>query len=335
MRIEDLALATSARRLVESTLALGAGARLLVLHDRAHADIAQSIADSMQTLGGKAALCDVETLGARPHARLPGDVRKLLSEVEASVLLVDFVREEARMRAELVEATSSLGLKHAHMVGVSRDALLAGLSTEPSRIALLARALLRRLGPTSKIHARSRAGTDLVVRCAPGRPWIEASGTIKNGEYANVPSGELTCHPGEVDGVYVADGTLGEGEGRLGGRLDGAPLVIKFERGRVVSVESSDTVRAVRVRQRLSEVRELDRVGLAFFGTNLGLGEPTGEIIVDQKAPGLHLSLGHTMRARTQATWDVPAWISFTARGLDVDVDGAPVLRGGRYLFTA
>jgi leucyl aminopeptidase (aminopeptidase T) len=221
------------------------------------------------------------------------------------------------------------------MVGVSRDALLAGLSTEPSRLATLARALRRKLSPGAKIQVRSARGTDLAVKTNPSLSWTEASGALRPGEYANVPSGELIAHPGDVDGVYVADGTLGDDEGDLGATLDGEPLVMRIERGKVVSVESKNTVRAVRLRQRLSLQRDLDRVGMVVFGTNLGLGEPTGAIAVDQKSPGLHLCFGNTMRARTGATWDVPAWVAVTATGLDVDVDGAPVLRGGRYLFTA
>jgi leucyl aminopeptidase (aminopeptidase T) len=335
MRIVDVALATAARRLVEATLALHPGEPLLIVHDEAHRPIAESILDAALTISAKASLCAIEGLGPRPHVRLDPELRKRMAEAKATILLVDLVREEGRMRADFVEATSAAGIRHAHMVGVSRLALLAGLSTEPARIAALARAIKRKLGPSSKIHVRSARGTDLVVRCHPSQSWTEASGALKPGEYANVPAGELIAHPADVEGRYVADGTLGDVDGSLGGTLHDEPVVFEILKGRITSIESKSTVRAVKLRQRFAELRDLDRVGLVVFGTNLGLSEPTGVVAVDQKAPGLHLSFGHTMRARTGASWDLSAWIAVTATALDVDIDGSAVLRGGRYLFTA
>ncbi|MGZ3422683.1 MAG: hypothetical protein ACXVEF_16960 [Polyangiales bacterium] len=334
LRIGDIALATAARRLVESTLGLHPGQRLLVVHDEAHRPIAEAICDAAATTAAQASTCSLETFGPRPHVRLNGDLRKRVSEAHATILLVDLVREEGRMRADFVEATSAAGIKHAHMIGVTRDALMAGLSTEPTRIASLARALRRKLMPGSKIHVRSARGTDLVIRCNPALSWTEASGALRPGEYANVPSGEMMAHPAEVDGTYVADGTLGDVDGVMSAVLSDAPVIFKIDRCRISSIESKSTVRAVKLRQRFSELRDLDRVGMVVFGTNLGLSDPTGAIAVDQKAPGVHLSFGHTMRARTGAAWDLSAWVAVTATALDVDIDSAPVLRGGRYLVT-
>jgi hypothetical protein len=60
--------------------------------------------------------------------------------------------------------------------------------------------------------------------------------------------------------------------------------------------------------------------------------EATGEIVSDQNLPGLHIGFGATFPELTGAAWDATTQLPMTATGADVDLDGAPLLRQGRYL---
>lgn len=77
-----------------------------------------------------------------------------------------------------------------------------------------------------------------------------------------------------------------------------------------------------------------DRVGTIVLGTNVGLSEPLGETACDLGLPGLHLSFGDTFADQTGATWTSRVQVTVTAGSADVDLDGAPLLRAGRYLVT-
>jgi leucyl aminopeptidase (aminopeptidase T) len=170
-----------------------------------------------------------------------------------------------------------------------------------------------------------------VVRCDPKGRWGECSGVIAAGRRDNVPSGELMTCPASVDGIYVADSAIGDAGGTLSGRL-AHPLKLRIAGGRVVGVESADGPLAAKVKERMRRGANLDRVGIVSFGTNVGINSVQDDIFTDQKRPGFHVSLGFTSPAQTGATWDAGSWIAFTAIGSDVDIDGTPVMRSGRYL---
>jgi hypothetical protein len=50
--------------------------------------------------------------------------------------------------------------------------------------------------------------------------------------------------------------------------------------------------------------------------------------------PGLHLGLGSSFADQTGASWDARTQITFTCAHADVDLDGAPLLRRGRYIIS-
>jgi len=76
----------------------------------------------------------------------------------------------------------------------------------------------------------------------------------------------------------------------------------------------------------------VDRVGLIVLGTNVGMRDPVGEILCDQNLPGMHLGLGTTWQSETGASWDAQGQLILAASYCDLDLDGAPLVRGGRYL---
>jgi leucyl aminopeptidase (aminopeptidase T) len=84
----------------------------------------------------------------------------------------------------------------------------------------------------------------------------------------------------------------------------------------------------------LKSDRNGERLGAIGLGTNVGIHAPIGDVSCDQNMPGLTLGLGSTFSEQTGASWDSRIQVTFTAAHADVDLDGAPLLRHGRYLFT-
>jgi leucyl aminopeptidase (aminopeptidase T) len=74
-------------------------------------------------------------------------------------------------------------------------------------------------------------------------------------------------------------------------------------------------------------------VGTIIIGTNLGITEPTGEIVCDQNLPGLHISLGSTYEQWTGAPSRTKVYLTMTGARGDVDLDGVPLIRMGRYMM--
>jgi leucyl aminopeptidase (aminopeptidase T) len=329
---EDFDLVNAARRILEGSLSLVPGETVLVIVDRPRADLVPSLAEVANVCGARCEVAVLDDIALRPLREVPKALEEKLARAQATVLLVGFVEGEHTMRLELLERVRELGLRHAHMVGVTRRAMLAGFSVDPTRILDATRSVRTRLRPKSVIHAKTGAGTDVTVKLDPSHRWAEHVGVIRPGRWENLPSGELMTSPESVDGVFVCDATAGGAFGAAAGVLTRTPLRLEIEGGIVKSVSCSDSSVQRGVEAFLALDRYSSRVGTIVLGTNVGLLAPIGELVCDQNLPGLHLTLGSTFPDVTGAPATTTAQLSLTSSGGDVDLDGAPLIRAGRYM---
>lgn len=328
----DYDLVNAARRILEGSLSLVPGERALVIVDRARHDLVPPLQEVAKLAGSKCEVAVLEDLGARPFTALPRAILDRLTSVQATVFLVGFVEGEHPMRLELLEKVRELGLRHAHMVGVTRSAMLAGFSVDPTRILDATRAVRMRLRPSSLLHSRSSNGTDLTVKLHPAHRWAEHVGVIRPGRWENLPSGELMTAPQHASGTFVCDASLGGSFGAQAGLLARAPLRLEIEDSVVKSVTCNDPNVLRGVEAFIAQDRFSSQVGTVILGTNVGLLQPIGELVCDQNLPGLHITLGSTFPDATGAQPTTTAQLSLTSSGGDVDLDGAPLLRAGRYM---
>jgi leucyl aminopeptidase (aminopeptidase T) len=276
----------------------------------------------------------LEDLAPRPHRWLHPRIASALADAQASVLLISFHSNELPMRTELVDLAAAHLLRHAHMVGVERESMVAGLKIDPRKLEERMRLLHTQIGPSSEVTVKSAAGTSLVVKLAPWCKWLLYGGVVRPGSKDNLPSGELVTCPENVEGTYVADGTLGDADGFVSRSLIETPVLLRITKGRVKSVSCERDPELARTLEAMMQLAaNLDRVGLVGFGLNAGIEKPLGNVFTDQKVPGVHISLGETFPARTGALWTSPSWIAFTTAACDANVDQQAVLRGGRFVL--
>lgn len=328
----DFDIVTAARRILDSSLTVVPGDKVIMILDRPRATMADVLAETARSIGAKCDVVILEDLGPRPHVSLAPSIVSMLNEAQASLLLVGFERGEQPMRLELLRLVSTLRLRHAHMVGVSRRSLIAGFAVDPKRILDATRAIRMRLRPDSIIKVQSRAGTNLTVTLAAQRRWAEQVGAIRPGKWENLPAGELTTAPLRVDGVYVADASVG-GHFEHTELLQRNPIRLTVDASQVKAVECDDAMLLRSVEAYLASDALADRVGTIAFGTNVGILAPIGEIVCDQNMPGLHVSLGATFPDITGAPDGAKTQLTLTAQSLDVDLDGQRIMHAGRYLI--
>jgi leucyl aminopeptidase (aminopeptidase T) len=333
LRELDFDLANAARHVIEGALGVVAGESVVVVVDREREALGETLVEIARASGAKAELIVLETMGARPLRSVPDKLRAALERAQASVLLIGFEEGEYSMRVEIAQLVAQLRLRHAHMVGVTRRAMLAGFSVEPSRILDATRTVRARLRPDSTLRLRSPAGSDLEVKLDPMHRWQERVGIIRPGKLENIPSGELFTSPGDTNGVFVADGSMGGHFGAAAGVLTRSPVKVEIEKGVCRAVHCVDRALERQVDRFLHCEFNGDRVGIIILGTNVGMHEPTGELICDQNMPGLHVGFGAPFPDQTGAKWNALTQLSMTSAGDDVDLDGAPLLRNGRYLI--
>jgi len=329
----DFDIVNAARRIIEGALGVVRGERIVLLLDRARRDLGPSLVEVARSSGATCELIELDDVEPRPVRQLPRRIDAALRAAQASIMLIGFVDGEHPMRLEYLELVRDLGLRHAHMVGVTRRSLMAGFSVDPARILDTTRSVRTRVRPTSVFKLRTPAGADLTVKLNPAYRWTEHVGVIRPGRWENLPSGELMTAPDEVNGVFVCDASMTGPFGAAAGLLTRNPVRLEIEASVVKSVSCVDRGLQREMESFLRREHGADHIGTIILGTNVGILAPIGEPICDQNLPGLHISLGSTFPEMTGAPSTTKAQISLTCAGSDVDLDGVPLLRNGRYMI--
>lgn len=329
----DFELETACRRVIRGALGVVPGEVVVLIVDEARLDLGMALDAAIRAVAATPVLVQIETLGARPLAGVPASLRAALGGAQASVLLIDIGRyPEHPLRRQLVDLVPELGLRHAHLIGMTRRSLVSGMSADPARVAEACRRTRGRIRPSSRLVARSAAGTHLTVQLSPEYRWKEFAGVIREGRWENLPSGLLIGHATDVSGTYVADATIMSSHGGTEGPLGARPVSIAIEGGQVRSVRCPDHGLGGWVERQLAREPYLDRVGAVLLGTNVGLSEPIGDVLHDQCVPGLHLVFGYSHPDDTGARFTARGILTASASHLDVDLDGAALVRQGRLL---
>ena len=325
----DFDLANAARRVIEGSLGVVAGERVVIVVDKPREALGTSLAETARSGHAEAELVVLEQFGGRPLRTIPDALRAVLSRSQASVLLIGFDDGEAEMRGEYIALAAQQNLRHAHMIGISRRAMLAGFSVDSARILDAARAVRMRLRPDSVLQLRSASGSDLEVKLSEQHRWHERVGLVRPGRWEHLPSGALFTCPLDVNGVFVADASVGGQFGAAVGVLTRSPVRVAIQGGVVRTVQCIDRSLAHAVETALRAVNDGDRACIVRLGLNVGMRDSMGEIVADENMPGLHLGFGGLQAA--DGPWDAPKQLSMAAVGADVDLDGAALLREGRY----
>ncbi|MBV8706940.1 MAG: aminopeptidase, partial [Acidobacteriaceae bacterium] len=75
-----------------------------------------------------------------------------------------------------------------------------------------------------------------------------------------------------------------------------------------------------------------DRVGEFAIGTNLAIHEIVGNILQDEKIPGIHMAFGDPYGAHTGAQWKSTTHIDVVGRQFDIWADDRQIMQNGRFL---
>jgi hypothetical protein len=301
------------------TAGLRPGERVLVVVDEPLAEEGARLMAAVADAGGRAQL-ELWT-GARPFSVAPQRILDGARGAGLSYFLAQAPRaDEAGARFSLLEAVTGHGGRQVFLGFVDPELLNGELSLPAPDLAAPAARLIAEIDGCETIRIRGRAGTDLTLGVA-GRPWKTDAAGLEPGEAANYPGGEIYVapHGDAADGVLVADLTVPY---TVGGLVD-APVTLRFEHGRVTSIEGG------RAADLLRDVVEAAGPGgdvIAELGIGLNHAvRPRGHIMLDEKAGGTaHVAIGRNTGpygGDNEATIHVDCVFSHP----EIEADGRPV----------
>jgi leucyl aminopeptidase (aminopeptidase T) len=324
-----------ARNAVNVCLRIQPHERVCVITDEATADIAASIVAELRNLGAPHYAWVLEEWAERPLRDLPREIADDLERAQVSIFAVQVQRNELRSRIQMTDIVNRRKIRHAHMVNINRQIMLEGMRADFKRVDRLSQKVVEMVRKASKIRAKTAAGTDLTADLNPNYKWLKTSGIISPEKWGNLPGGEVFTTPGEVNGTFVIDGVVGDYLCSKFGDLKENPLTIQMKGNRLTEAHSENRELEEDFWKYTHTDENSDRVGEFAIGTNIDLKNVIGQILQDEKYPGIHIAFGNPYGAHTGAKWDSTTHIDVVGRKFNIWVDEQQIMQDGKFLVEA
>ena len=326
-------LAPGARNAIEVCLAIAPGEGVALVADRASAEVAASLEEALDAAGARIDALLLEELAGRPMRSAPQPVLDALERADAGILCVQPQEGELPARMAIVAVVERRAIRYAHMIGVTPQIMRQGMRADYRRVDALSQRLCERMRTAGTLRVETPQGTSFTAAFDPALAWIKTSGLISKRYWSNLPAGEVFTTPATVDGTFVCNATAGDYFGPKYGDLAGAPLTITIEGNRLVEAKSDNEALEEEFWSYTHTDENSDRVGELAFGTNIALHEMIGNLLQDEKIPGVHLAFGDPYGSQTGADWKSRTHIDVLTRACDVWIDDEQVIGRGRYLL--
>jgi aminopeptidase len=324
-----------ARNAVRVCLRVQPSEQVCVITDEATLDIAASIVHELEDLGAPYCAWVLEDVAGRPIADMPQEILSNLEKSRVSIFAVQVQPNELRSRMQMTEVVNRRKIRHAHMVNINRQIMLEGMRADFQKVDRLSQKVVEMVRKASKIRAKTAAGTDLTADLNPNYRWLKTSGIITPEKWGNLPGGEIFTTPGEVNGTFVIDGVVGDYLCAKFGSLHETPLTIRMKGNRLTEAHSDNRELEEDFWRYTHTDENSDRVGEFAIGTNIELKDVIGQILQDEKYPGVHIAFGNPYGAHTGAEWDSSTHIDVVGRKFNIWVDDEQIMREGKFLVEA
>jgi leucyl aminopeptidase (aminopeptidase T) len=329
----DQELIPGARNAIRDCLRLQPTERITIITDEATQEIAAALQAEVEEVGAEYATFVLEHYAPRPLTGMPEVILEDLATSQVSIFCAQTQRGELGSRIQMTTVVNKHRLRHGHMVNISRQIMLEGMRADFRAIDELSRRLVERARRTRKVTCRTPMGTDYMAELSPDLKWLKTSGIITQEKWGNLPGGEIFTSPFNSNGVFVVDGVVGDYLCQKYGDIQAAPLTIEIKDNRIASLQCDNTELLEEFRAYTSTDENSNRVGEFAVGTNTACTHVIGNILQDEKIPGIHIAFGHPYAEHTGQNWISKTHIDCVGRDFDIWFDETKVMERGKFLL--
>jgi aminopeptidase len=324
-------LLPGARNAVETCLGIQPGENVALIADEASRSVAASLAAALENVRADYTGLLLEAFGPRPMRAAPERVLEVLKNADAGILCVTPQPGELASRRAIVKVVERRRIRYAHMVGITPDIMKQGMRADYRMVDRLSDKLRDRMLHAETLTVRTEGGTEFSAYFDRRLDWVKTSGLISPRYWSNLPAGEVFTAPASVDGTFVCDATAGDHFNGKYGDLRATPMVLKIAGARLKSVSCDRKDLEQEFWDYCHTDENSDRIGELAFGTNLSLSEIIGNLLQDEKFPGVHLAFGDPYGSQTHAHWKSQTHVDVLTRNCDVWIDRDQIIAKGRY----
>jgi aminopeptidase len=292
-----------AQSAVKTCLRVQPNEKVTLITDEQTMPIAASLATELEESGAEWTAFCLEELAPRPLVNMPAEVLADMETSQVSIFAVMVQQNELRSRMQMTEVVNRRKIRHAHMVNITPQIMCEGMRADFALVDRLSQKVIEKARRASYVHATTPAGTDIHAAMNPGYKWLKTSGIISPDKWGNLPGGEIFTSPGEVNGTFVVDGVVGDFLCARYGLIQETPLTIAIKAHRITECHSTNKQLEKDFWAYTHTDENSDRVGEFAIGTNIGVGCVIGNILQDEKFPGIHIAFGNPYGEHTGAQW--------------------------------
>lgn len=328
-----------ARSAVGTCLRIQPDEKVTLITDRVTEPIAAALATELAKLGCSWDAFVLEDLAPRPLTDMPAAVLADMETSQVSIFAVEVQANELRSRMQMTDVVNRRRMRHAHMVNITPEIMRQGMRADYEQVDRLSQRVLERVRRATRIRATTAAGTDITAEMNPDYKWFKTSGIISTEKWGNLPGGECFTSPGEVNGRFVVDGVVGDWLCARYGLLAATPLTLEIAGNRLVRCASENKQLETDFWAYTHTDENSDRVGEFAIGTNIGVDRVIGNILQDEKFPGIHIAFGNPYGEHTGVPWRSGTHIDVVGLRFNITLESAEgaeqIMRDGRFLIEA
>ena len=328
----DPELIPGARNAINVCLRLKPQERITIITDTATREIAAALQTEVERGGSDYSLFVLEHHARRPLKFMPEIILDDLARSQVSIFAAQTQPGELTARTQMTSVVNNHKIRHGHMVNINRQIMLEGMRADFVKVDDLSERLVERARKAERITCKTPHGTEFEAELSPKLRWLKTSGIITKDKWGNLPGGEIFTAPLNTNGVFVVDGVVGDYLCERFGDLESNPLTIEVENNRIRSLKSENKDLRDEFRAYTSTDENSNRVGEFAIGTNTACTHVIGNILQDEKIPGVHIAFGHPYAEHTGANWMSKTHIDCVGRDFDIWFDGEQVMRDGKFL---
>lgn len=307
--------------------------RVFILTDFEREGIARRVIAELLARHADVTVRFLEHYGERPLTAFSDELRNELLQVHPTVTYYIATARpgEIAFRIPLLPfLATELKTRHGHMIGIDEQLMTEGMCADYDEVFTLTNRVYELVRHAKQIHVTSEKGSDVTASFHPDWKWVPCHGRYtEQGEWGNLPEGEVFTAPASVDGVLVCD-VLGDFFSAKYGVLK-HPVTLVIKGGYIADVSCEDNAVAEDVRSYLFSVPNGNRAGEFAIGTLTSLTHLTGNLLQDEKMPGLHVAFGNPYPEFTGADWNAQIHVDVIPTRCTIEVDGREIMRDGRF----
>lgn len=305
-----------------------------IVTDKETINIGEILKEFAEEIASKVNFHVVEDYGERPLTFLPKEIKKDVKVSDITYFAVNSKPGELqKFRGPLVILAAISG-REIHMPNIDDVIMKSGMQADYYKIASLTFLITGIATKSKSARVTTPIGTDLKVNFSKKLNWVPDTGLLwYRGMWGNLPAGETFTCPDNIEGTMVVDGTLGDFFCAKYGDLEETPISIPIKNSRAIveKIECENTQLLKELKQYLLQDNNANRVGEFACGTNIALKNFIGNLLQDEKFPGVHVAFGSPISDHTGADWESNGHIDGIIKGCSLWFDDIQIIKDGKF----